>query len=153
MKTQGLRILDRNNDISSVKLKDILEQVSYGEDLCWCILWFDGVGIPSEVAFIEDFMTHMNELENGLLLSWADLNALTSKIDHIVDITILGAKSEQLLHFYENPQQMYECCNVVIEMIDSSHWEVFSIDQPVIDSLTKTYKKTMPLASNHQIEW
>ena len=31
MKTKGLKILDK---------------VSYGEDLCWCILWFDGVKAP-----------------------------------------------------------------------------------------------------------
>ena len=153
MKTKGLRILDKSDHISSVKLEDILDKVSYGEDLCWCILWFDGVGVPQEAEFINDFQNQMNELENGLLLSWEELKSLASKIDKIVDITILGAKSEQLLHFYENSQQMYECCNITIEMIDSTYWEVFSIDEPIIDALAKTFIKTMPLESNHQIEW
>ena len=58
-----------------------------------------------------------------------------------MDITLIGCKNETLLHRYDEDQDMYETCDIVIEMFDSNFWEVFSKDESLIDRLAKKFKE------------
>ncbi len=52
-------------------------------------------------------------------------------------LNLIGCKDENLLHHYENDQDMYETCDITIEMIDSWYWKVFSKDE-ALASFTHT---------------
>lgn len=48
MKTKGIRILDKKNNIVSVELLDILSEISEGNSFCWSILYLYATGHLSE---------------------------------------------------------------------------------------------------------
>jgi hypothetical protein len=63
---------------------------------------------------------------------------------------IIGCIDAQKIHWYENCQEMYETCDIVIEMVDSGYWEVFSKDFTLIDRLAAKFKDTKFLASDFE---
>ena len=82
-----------------------------------------GLGKPL-VAFEEE----IRKAERGLFVSWNELNQLASKFHQIIDTEIIGCKDQNLLQRYKE-QEMYETCDIVIVMFDSSYWEIFSKDE------------------------
>lgn len=79
--------------------------------------------------------------ENGLFVSWKELNEIANKIDQLLSIIIVASRDSKNLHRYEDDQEMYETCDIVIEMIDSYFWEVFSKDYEFIDRLATKFKE------------
>ena len=63
---------------------------------------------------------------------------------------MIGCNNNKLLHHYETDKEMYETCDIVIEMIDSGYWEVFSKDKTLIDKLAKKFKDTQFLEPDFQ---
>ena len=63
-----------------------------------------------------------------------------------MDIIVIGSKDKDSLHRYDNDQEMYESCDIVIEMVDSNFWEVFSKDPSLIARLKAKFKETELLA-------
>ena len=41
----------------------------------------------------------------------------------------------------ENDQERYETCDICIDMIDSSYWEIFSKDIALINRLAEKFKE------------
>jgi len=64
-------------------------------------------------------------------------------------LIIIGCKNRVLLKKYEDDADMYRTCDVVIQMIDSSYWEVFSKDTQWIDKLASKFKKIEFLDPDH----
>lgn len=139
METQGIRILDTENNLVSVDLKDILIEID-GSRLHWSILYFDGLGALQKWHSISAFELNVNKSEKGLFISWKDLNELANQLWEIIDIIIIGCKDEKLLLRYENDETMYRSCDIVIVKFDSCFWEVFSKDQQLIQKLSKKFK-------------
>ena len=150
MKTQGIRILDNKNEIVSVKLLDILDVISYGELFNWAILYSYVILKPNQRINILELEEKINNSKNGYKVSWEKLKQLAEKIHQEIDIIIIGCKNKENLHKYREDQEMYESCDIVIEMIDSGYWEVFSKDKTLIDKLAKKFKDTKFLEPNFQ---
>jgi hypothetical protein len=55
-----------------------------------------------------------------------------------------------LLHRYDTDQEMYETCDIVIQMIDSSYWENFSKDEDLINRFAKKFMQVEFLMSDFQ---
>ena len=49
---------------------------------------------------------------------------------------------------YNNDQEMYETCDIVIEMVDCGYWEIFSKDEQLINRLAAKFKETQFLESD-----
>lgn len=147
---KGIRILDKINRVVAVTLFDILQEVQNGELLHFALLYFYGRGHLGEGKSIPIFQEQVRKAPNGYFISWKDLIELSKKIDDLYGIVIIGCFDERLLHRYENDQKMYESCDLVIELIDSNFWEVFSNDESLIDKLALRFKKTEFLATNFQ---
>ena len=64
---------------------------------------------------------------------------------------LIGCKDRKMIRRYENSKTMYEACDVVIEMIDSNFWEVFSNDGNLINRLSKKFKEIEFLDSDFQL--
>lgn len=147
MKAKGIRILDKEGHFVLIKLADILKEISDGNQLHWSILFLDAIGDLGNDRSIVDLAKQANESERGIFLPWNELNDLAEKI-YIIDIDIIGCRDERALHRYSNDKVMYEACDCVIEMFDSSYWEIVSKDQVLISSLAAKFKDTELLEYN-----
>jgi hypothetical protein len=141
MKTKGIRILDKENRVVSVKLPDILEQIENGNLFNWSILFLKASGHLGGGKSIIIFQEQINDSEAGLFIKWDELNSFSKKFFEVVDITIIGCKDKKLLRRYKEDREMYENYDIVIEMIDTSYWEVFSKDVDLINRLAKKFKQ------------
>lgn len=150
MKTCGIRISDSKNGVLSVQIRDILQEIQNGDGLNWCILFIDGTPNAGEGAFINQYKNQVNRLENGLQLTWEEIFAVTDKFVQIFEITILGCKVKENLHRYKFDQEMYESCDIVIELIDCAFWQVFSKKSELIKKLKEKFNKTESLESDFQ---
>ncbi len=148
MKIKGIRILDTVNKIVSVELPDILEEIIDGDLYYWSILFFYGSGHLGEGTSIPIFEQEAMESKNGKLIGWDDLKILANKLDEVRDILIIGSKNPKEISRYEDDQKMYESCGIVIEMIDSGFWEVFSKDETLIKKLAAKFNETKLLESD-----
>jgi len=145
MTTKAIRILDKINNIVNVELFDFLKEISYVQYINWAILYLDAIGHLSEDTSIIMFMEQINKSENGLLISGNDLILLSNKPLEIIDIIIIGCENANLLHRYETKQEMYQTVDIVIQMIDSSFWEVFSKDEKLIDRYIEKFENVVLL--------
>ena len=141
METKGIRILDKKNRIVCVELPDILKEIHNGSSLHWSILYLCASGHLGEGKSIPEFEKQIYDSEKGFFIKWEDLNSLSNKFYEVIDIIIIGCTSKELLLRYENDQEMYETCDLVIEMVDSSYWEVFSKDEELINRLASKFKE------------
>jgi len=140
MSSKGIRILDKKNRIVSVELPDILMEIHDGNLFYWSILYLYATGNLGEGKSITDLEQQILDSDKGLVISWEEINNLSHKFYDLMDLTLIGSKDNKFLHRYKNYQEMYETCDFVIEMVDSSCWEVFSKDQELINSLAAKFQ-------------
>ncbi len=148
MKAHGIRISDKINRIVCVELPEILKEIKNGDILHWSILHFNASGRLGEGKSISVFTKQINESEKGMFIEWDVLNTLSHKLFEVIDLLIIGCKDINLLKRYKNDQEMYETCDIIIEMIDSGYWEVFSKDKQLIDRLASKFKDIKFLEPN-----
>lgn len=154
MNSKGIRILDSTDDVVSVKLSDILNIIPYEDSLNWAILFSDLI-LVSDISLEEGKSiiakeTQINKSPNGVSFSWEELQTLSKKIHQEIDLIIVGCRNKEFLHKYQNDQEMYESCDIVIQMIDSSYWEVFSKDDNLIARLAQKFKEVEFLEPNFE---
>ena len=150
MTSKGIRILDKNNRVVCVKLSDILGEIQDENAFHWSILHLYASGNLGEGKSIPIFQKQIYNSENGLFIEWNDLKLLSTKFYEIIDMLIIGCSNKNALHRYNRDQEMYETCDIVIEMFDSCYWEVFSKDETLINKLTKKFKKVEFLKTDFQ---
>jgi hypothetical protein len=140
MKTRGVRILDLEDNCVSVSLPDILKEITSGDSFYWSILYLDAIGHLGEGKSMPAFEEQIIESRKGFFISWDELNLLSEKFRNLMDIILIGCKNKELLQRYENDVEMYETCDITIELFDSCYWEVFSKDESLIARLAKKFK-------------
>ena len=140
MKTTGIRISDGKNGILCVELPDILEEIDNGESFFWAIPFSETVFISQVKDFTVNLQDKIEQTKNGIRLTWDELNSFSEDIHQSIDLLVIASKDKDLLRSYDSDKQMYETCDIVIEMIDSSYWEVFSKDRALIDRLAKKFE-------------
>ncbi|HEV8051908.1 MAG TPA: hypothetical protein VGP47_05390 [Parachlamydiaceae bacterium] len=147
MKSQGIRILDKKIGIGLAAFTEILIEIKNENSFFWSILYLDITGTLGQ-EWPNPTFEEINDSKNGFPVDWKDLNLLANKIEQVIDITVLGCKNKNNLQRYEVEQEMYETCDIVIQMVDSSYWEVFSNDAQLIDRLTEKFKQTQFLETD-----
>ena len=145
MKTQEIRIMDGKGNVLSPTLSDILNEFDNGVSFYWIILFLDGTPNPGQGRFIMEYGRKINDSENGIPISWEDLIALSDKFYQMFETTILGSKDTKLLRRYENEKEMYTTCDIVIDLIDCTFWEVYSKDLNFLIRLQNKFQKIEPL--------
>ena len=149
MIVKGIRLPMRIDNFF-IELRDVLDEINNGDEFYWSILglWMTGdLGLGQSVLDLEN---RIKNLENGLFISWEDLNDLAKKIWQTIEISVIGCKDKKLLLRYEDDQEMYETCDIVIQMIDSSYWEIFSKDERLVNRLAEKFKNTEFLNSDFE---
>lgn len=138
---KGIRISDCTDNVVTVNLLDILTEVKNGESFFWSILFLDATGDLGENISIPEFCKEIRISEKGFFISWKELYSLAGKFWQVIDITLLGCKNKSDLHRYKRDQEKYETCDFVIQMCDSSFWEIFSKDNAFIWRLASKFKE------------
>ncbi len=146
---QGLHILNPRSGLEKINLSDILDEIKNGDNYYWSILDLDASGDLGEGKSIPEFENKISKSERGFFIKWDELVQLSKKFDRIISICIIGSKDENLLRFYDDDRQMDEMCDIVIEMIDGWFWEVFSIDEQLIQRLASKFPKVKLLDSDY----
>jgi len=142
MKSKGIRIRDGRPDddeILGVSPINILELLDNNNKLNWAILELEATG-----DLLEEKWTELEQFETsdtGTLITWDDLKETSGKFWQVIWMTIIGCKDKKNLRFYDTSFEMYESCEVVIEIFDGSCCEVFSHDRSLIERLAKKYKE------------
>lgn len=152
MTSKGIRIKDiSSNNVVSVELSDILKEIIDGNSLCWSILYIDALerlgGIRGSLTY-EVLERECNQSEKGFSINWSDLNELSKEFNQIIDIILVGCRDINLIKRYEVDQEMYESCDIYIEMHDSCFWEVFSNDESLINRLVAKFKDVISLETD-----
>lgn len=150
MKTKGIRVSDKKNRIVCVELPDIIKEVRNGNLLHWSILYLYASGHLDNEKSISEFEQQIIHSENGYFITWEELNSLSHKFWDLMDITLIASKDITLLKRYQCDQDMYENCDIVIEMLDSGFWEIFSKDEQFINRLTSKFTNVQFLESDFQ---
>ena len=148
MKSQGIRISDKKNGTGLIDFVDILAEINNGNSFYWSILFLEVIGNLGEERLNPPFAENINKSVNGLFMDWEGLNSIAKKFEQVIDMIVLGCKDKNKLQRYEIEQEMYETCDIVIQMVDSSFWEVFSIDVQLIERLEKKFKQIKFLESD-----
>ena len=63
---------------------------------------------------------------------------------------VIASKNKENLHRYKEDREMYETCDIVIEMIDGGYWEIFSKDKLIIDKMATKFNDIKFLTSDFQ---
>ena len=143
MKSKGIRIRDGRPDddeILGVSPINILELLDNNNKLNWAILELEATGDLGNNRPIPKFRDAIENSERGYWIGWDDLKETSGKFWQVIWMTIIGCKDKKNLRFYDTSFEMYESCEVVIEIFDGSCCEVFSHDRSLIERLAKKYK-------------
>ena len=149
MNTKGIRISDIK-DGKCIPLLELLKDIPNANDLNLAILWFSVTPLKGEGEFTTELQKKINESKQVVFINIESLREISKKIFQEIDLLVIGSKIKETLHRYEDDQEMYENCDIVIEMIDGGYWEVFSKNIDWINQLAKKYKEVEFLASDFQ---
>ncbi len=139
--TYGIRITDSIGNVISVNLPDILNEIRDGNEFYWSILEIDYIGYRGENEPFPISEREIAKSDRGFFLSWEDLNTLARNFRQIIDLTLLGCLDKDRIKAYATDEEMYEACDIVIVMFDSSCWEVFTKDKSLIERWANKFKE------------
>lgn len=148
MGANAIRILDTKDEVVSVKLSDILATIRNGEQLFWSFLLLDSVAEKEYVNEISEFEKEISHSLDGKECDWNELIKLAPKLFQEIDLILIGCKNRENLHRYLTDDEMYEKCEVVIEMIDSSYWEIHSPYLKLLELFEDRFNNTVLLDSD-----
>lgn len=138
MKTKGVRISDIK-DGKCISLNELLENISDETQFFWALLWLDVTPQKNEGKYLVELQKKINQSENGLVITFESLVEISKKIFQEIDLTIIACKMQENIQRYQKDREMYETCDIVIEMIDGGFWEVFSKNIKLIDRLAREF--------------
>ncbi len=146
----GARIFDKKDSFLSVSFLNVLNEIDRIESFKWSLLYFKGAGYLKDGTTILDFEENIHISERGLFVNSNKLKDLANEKIQFYEVLLVGCKDIEKIVRYADDQEMYERCDIVIEMIDSSYWEVFSTDKSLIRKLLIKFKETELLELNRK---
>ena len=114
---------------STIELIDLLNLIeSNKEQLIWSILDLEAIGDISTIweRGILDLEANIKFLPQGLILSWQMLFQLAQKFDQVVNTIIVGCQEVSKIPSLEPNVDLDEPCEIVLELIDSSVWRIYT---------------------------
>lgn len=117
----------------SITLKDILKCVENPTNYYWKLLWIEGVG-EIEGSMLK-FEEKINGSVEGILFNYIELLKLSDSISQLIEIVVIGGRDYNKLTRYNTDVEMYNNCEYVIELVDSSFWEFISSDSQSLDNI------------------
>lgn len=132
---KAIKINGEDSDVVSVQLKDILNCMNQGGEAFWGIMWFEVIADLSDEQSVLDLENRINKSNSGMSVSWEELLKLSEQIQQSINLIIVGDQKSSNIMRYDTEEQMYDNCDYVIEMLDSSYWTVHSNNDCFIENL------------------
>lgn len=88
--------------------------------------------------------------KGGLTATFESISETSKKIFEEIDLTIIACKMKENIHRYKEDKEMYETCDIVIEMIDGVFWEIFLKNVAWINQLAEKFQNVEFLTSDFQ---
>ncbi len=126
-------VIQKNYDI---ELKQIICYFEKYKTLNWILYEIEMTGSFKDGTLVTDFENLVNNSNNGLVLSWVELLSLSESIYEVINIK-LGAydcKISPDLKLDIGDINSWACR---ICLIDSTYWEIDSIDETILESIQK----------------
>lgn len=142
--TKGIRISD-GDEVLSVTLTDILQEIQ-GKDLFWAILFLDGIW-NKDADFPEGYQEKINHSKNGISTTQSELEKLSGAFFQMYETVVVASKNKEALRRYESDYEMFESCDITIDLVDCAFWVVFSKDKNLLESLKNEFTETEELDS------
>ena len=79
-------------------------------------------------------------------MNWKELKLFSERVHQEIDLRVIGSKDCACLRRYSSDLELYNSCDIVIEMIDTAYWVIFSKDHDFINRLARELKDTEFLA-------
>ena len=117
---------------SNSTLEEVLKFVKQEDILWWSILWIKGIGHFKDHSMLE-LEEKINKSILPLQFNLKEIKEILTNMDDIYEITIIGDCNKDNLKKYDNDENMISSCNVVIEKIDSSFWELH-VDESFVNN-------------------
>jgi len=149
MKSKGIRISDVKNG-KCIPLNNLLETIQEEKQFFWSWLWLDVTPLKNHGQYLMELQKKINQSEDGRTATFESILETSKKIFQEIDLTIVACKTKENLHRYKEDKEMYETCDIVIEMIDGGFWEIFSKNITWINQLAKKFQSVEFLATDFQ---
>jgi hypothetical protein len=136
-----IKIKDQVNEyFLSVTLNDLLDNITpFVKDYKWAIYELDASvkdgGFPNYLELINK----IDQVETGYCISWCELKSLASKLDQVINLTLVACDTNSYFGKYENSHKWRERYSIVIEILDGEYWEVYSSNEELISCLQNKY--------------
>jgi hypothetical protein len=122
-----------SQNTSTVELIDLLNLIESNkqQQLIWSILDLEAIGDISTIweRGILDLEVNIKYLPQGLILSWQMLVQLAQKFDQVINTVIVGCQKVSKIPSLEPNVNLDEPCEIVLELIDSSVWRIYTKDE------------------------
>jgi len=135
-----IEIKDRDQDgasaLSLTKLLTVIEpDVSH---LSWAIFSLWTTGDLKGGKSILSLERGIQEAPKGLEMSWKDLCSLAADLWQVVDGVFVGCQDKATIpdRSVEDPCIL---CDIVVEMVDSSYWEICSPNKQLMERFSKRF--------------
>lgn len=125
----AIKIAGSDSRYLSVTLKEILNCLTEGSKLNWSLLWISATGDLGQDISMLQYESDVNDSQNGRLISWAELDVLSVKVEQVIEMELIGSKFTNRLKRYDKHDTMYNECDYTIELVDSSYWIVHCHDE------------------------
>lgn len=142
MNEYGLRIFEAKHNVVSIGLLEILDLISIKAQLNWAFLFLDAIGSLRETYSLASLTLQIKESKNGFYINLDEIYELFPKLDQIIDLDLIGSRVKSKLQRYETDKEIYESCEIVIRMVDSSYWEIYFHDKILFEKFEKQFAKT-----------
>ncbi len=125
-----------DSPILSVRFEDILNCFEAKEhEIFWGLLWIYVTTVQEVDCDIVKFEEEINKSKRGKSISLDSILNLSSKIDQAIELLVIGDSNIENIRKYEGDKLMYENCEYIIELVDSSYWLVCSKDDSFIGNI------------------
>ncbi|UOQ69506.1 hypothetical protein [Hymenobacter volaticus] len=105
----------------------------------WCLLYFEAWSSQTwaveGLSDLSEYDNEVNQSPNGIIVTLHQVHQLAQAPTQIINLVLAGSAQAATLHRYEQPEQLYACCDYVLEVVDSSYLLVHSSDQRFIECL------------------
>lgn len=118
-------IRDANEGYLSFDLKEILEAITIGAQLTWCIEFYEFVLIGTKDEEVLRKIYEINNRQVNGTVTWAFLLRMAEVFRQTCDCSIKGVNSN---------------CRVNISAIDTTCWEVETDNLEIMNSLLRSFK-------------
>lgn len=142
MNIYGLRIFEDKHNVVSISLGEILDSITNKDEFNWAILFLDATGSLRGNHSLVSLEEQIKKSKNGVSITLDELYELFSRIAQIIDLDLIGSRNKNRLQRYETDKEMYESCELVIRMVDSSYWEIYFHDKILFEKFEKKFART-----------